>query len=186
MTVLDLINKSAIMLNIPEVLNGQIENLTAENEQEILSGNFALNRLYQFGKIVLNEVNLHMPQIAEAEVRSVDKKIPLEGIENLMKIVGIKNQYGYVKYSIRDNVITLNEDGEYTIIYAKALNISSVLDNVEIDSLGEQIALCGLNAYYCLATGLFAEFNIYNSQYADKLSKLKNLKVFAMPCRSWQ
>ena len=101
MTVLDLINKSAIMLNIPEVVNGQFDGLTTENEQEFLNNNFALNRLFQFSKVVLNEINFHMPKVDEVVCQSIDKKISLSAIPSLMKIIGIKNEYGYIKYSIK-------------------------------------------------------------------------------------
>ena len=92
MTVLDLINKSAIMLNIPEVVNGQFDGLTTENEQEFLNNNFALNRLFQFSKVVLNEINFHMPKVDEVVCQSIDKKISLSAIPSLMKIIGIKNK----------------------------------------------------------------------------------------------
>lgn len=132
MTILDLINKSAVTLNIPEVLNDEkFANITSSTEQQVLNENFALKRLYEFAKIVLNEIGSHISQDIS--------------------------------------------------------NATSILENIDLPAeIGEDILVCGLNAYYALAVGLFSEFNIYNTNYRQKLNKIKNLKVFAMPCRSWQ
>lgn len=132
MTVLDLINKSAVMLNIPEVLNDdKILTITPTNERDVVDGNFALKRLYEFSKIVLNEIN--------------------------------------------------------SCITQKIADVVSILDNIDLPTdVGDDVLVCGLNAYYSLAVGLFAEYNVYKKHYQERLSKLKNLKVFAMPCRSWQ
>lgn len=188
MTILDLINKSAVMLNIPEVLNDEmIANLTVETEQEILTNNFAFKRLYEFSKIVLNEINSYMPRAEEVVCKSVDKKISLENFVNMSKIIGVKGQYGYVKYLIVEDLLVVEEDDTYTIIYEALPNVVSVLDEITLShNVAEDMLVYGLNAYYCLAVGLFSEFNIYNEHYHERLNKLKNLKVFAMPCRSWR
>lgn len=187
MTILDLINKSAVMLNIPEVLNQDIE-ISSANEQSVLENNFALKRLYEFTKTVLNEIASYVPKIVEIEHQANDNSIPITAFERLAKIISIKNQFGYVKYSQLDGNIKVPESGVYTIQFKQYPQIDSVLDEIDIysDMITEDILIYGLNSYYCLATGLFNEFNVYNRYYMDKLSKLKSLKVFAMPCRSWQ
>lgn len=188
MTILDLINKSAVMLNIPEVLNDTaIKGITSETEDEILTNNFALKRLYEFSKIILSEINSHAPQTEEAVCNALDKKIELSKFTNLSKIIGVKSQYGYVKHLIVDNNIVVEQDGEYIVIYETSPNVDSMFNEIKLSSrVSEDVLVCGLNAYYCLAVGLFSEFNIYNEHYHEGLNKLKNPKVFAMPCRSWQ
>ena len=189
MTVLDLINKSAIMLNIQEVLNDtSLATITSSNQDEMLNNNFALKRLYEFSKIVVNEISSYIPQVQEVEVEVVNKTIPSNTFERLSKIIGIKNEYGYVKYTIVDNCIKLLDNGKFVVVFNQSPQINGLLDEVELysDELGEDILIYGLNAYYCLATGLFQEFNVYNAHYAQRLEKLKNIKVFAMPCRSWK
>ena len=132
MTVLDLINKTSVMLNISEVLNDErVLTINVSNEQEIIDTNFALKRLYEFSKIVLNEIDSY----------------------------------------VSDNISAVN----------------SILNNIDLPAdVGEDILVHGLNMYYALAVGLFEEFNIYNTYYHERLNGIKNLKVFAMPCRSWR
>ena len=76
MTILDLINKSAVMLNIQEVLNdANISTITPDNETSVLNNNFALKRLYEFSKIVINEISSHLPKDVKTECQSIEKKI---------------------------------------------------------------------------------------------------------------
>lgn len=189
MTILDLINKSAIMLNIQEVLNDvDVSNITIYSEPQVLESNFALNRLYQFAKIVVNEINSYQPTIKEVELNSTDKQIAFDQLENMSKIISVKNEYGFIKCKFSDSHIRFEQDGKYTIAYAQAIKINSVFDEIalNVDEIGEDMFIAGVNAYYCLATGLFQEFNVYNTNYINKLGRLKNLKLFAMPCRSWE
>ena len=189
MTILDLINKSAVMLNIQEVINdASLTNLDLNSEQDCLNNNFALKRMFEFVKIVLNEISSHLPKITEAECKTTDKKISLDALTRVSKIISVKNNFGHVKYSIVDGNIRLEQDGTYTIIYKQYPLVDSILNEIDIysDMLGEDILVYGLNAYYCLATGVFSEFNVYNAHYIERLNGLKNLKLFAMPRRSWQ
>ncbi|MFQ6724495.1 MAG: hypothetical protein ACLRFE_04120 [Clostridia bacterium] len=187
MTILDLIKKSAITLNIKEVIDcAELGSINFENEQEILNNNFALKRLFEFAKLVISEVSSYSPKVDEVELSSVDGKINIDSIHDLLKIIAIKNEYGYAKFIEQNNNIVVDDDGEYTIVYYKAPEVNSVLSKIEINKqLGEDLLLMGVNSYYCLATGLYAEYNIYNNQYVDRLSRIRNLKIFSMPCRSW-
>ena len=127
MKILDLINKSAIMLNIQEVLSADLTSITQENEAGVLESNFTLKRLYEFTKIVLNEINSYLPKIKEIECATTDKKIPLSTFTRLTKIIGVKNEFGYVKYSIVDDSIEVAEDGDYTVIFNQCPQIDSLL-----------------------------------------------------------
>jgi len=188
MTILDLIKKSAVMLNIQEVLNdNELDGINASNEQTCLDNNFALKRLFEFTKIVLNEISSHLPKIVEVKCNAVGNKIELGTLNRMSKIVSVKNQGMYVKYSVVDNSIKVAQDGEYVVSYKQYPQVDSVLDEVDIYSeyLGEDIFVYGLNAYYCLASGLFSEFNVYNAHYSERLNDLKDLKLFSMPRRRW-
>ena len=187
MTILDLINKSAVMLNIPEVLNQDFE-ISSATEHAVLESNFALKRLFEFSKIVLQEIGSYVPKIVEVEYQANGNLIPISEFERLAKIISIKNQFGYVKYSQFEGNIKVPESGLYIIQFKEYPKIDSVLDQIDLynDMITEDILVYGLNSYYCLAARLFNEFNVYNQHYNDRLNKLKTLKVFAMPCRSWQ
>lgn len=186
MTILDLIKKSAIMLNIKQVLEDEsLNSVTSENEVNVLSNNFELKRLFEFSKLVLNEVISYSPNIKRKEFKVENGAISIDEIDNVLKIIGVKNDSGYVKFSIVDNQIKL-KDGVYTIIYNQSPIVDSILSNIDINGdVSEDLLVAGVNSYYCLATGLYAEYNVYNSQFVDRLSRIKNLKLFAMPCRSW-
>lgn len=188
MTILDLIKKSAVMLNIRQVLDDDnIDNVDHSNEFEVLENNFTINRLFEFAKLVVNEVYSYIPNKRQITLKSKDKKLNLASISNLVKVTSVKKDNKYVKYSANEKVVTVDEDGEYTVCYNSCPYIIGLMDGLQINNgeINEDIFVYGLNSYYCLATGLFAEFNIYNSQYTDRLSQIKNLKLFAMPCRSW-
>lgn len=189
MTVLDLIKKSAIMLNIKEVLQDEdIATISATNEQEILSANFALTRLFEFVKIMLNEISTYyLPIVKEVEFQTENKRIALTNLQRMSRLIGVKNGFGYTRYSIIDNAIQLKDDGLYTVVFNQYPQISSLLDDVEVfdEFVSDDILVYGLNSYYCLSAGLFAEFNMYNENYVNKLSHLRGLKLFSMPMRSW-
>lgn len=189
MTVLDLIKKSSIMLNIREVLqDSNLSDINETNQDELLNTNFALNRLYEFVKVMLNEIaSSYLPIVREVETKTEKGKIPLTVCEKLSRLVGVKREDCFTRYSIQDDNIVLKEDGEYTVVYNQYPMINSLLDDVNVfdEKVGEDVLIYGLNSYYCLATGLFEEFNVYNENYVNKLSKLKNLKLFSMRCRSW-
>lgn len=188
MTILDLINKSAVMLNIQEVLNENLNSITADNEAEVLANNFALKRLYEFSKIVLNEISSHLPKVEQYVCEAKGNKIELSTLTRLGKVVGVKNNTGYVDFNISGGAINVKEDGIYLVVFNQYPKTDSVLDEIEQCNqlITDDILVNGLNSYYCLATGLFNEFNIYHSHYAEKLAGFKKLKVFSMPNRSWE
>ena len=189
MTILDLIKKSSVMLNIAEVLQDEnVNSINAQNEKDVLASNFALTRLFEFAKVMFNEIaSYYLPIVKTVDCETTNKQIDLNNCTNLFRIIGIRLNNAFVRYKVEDNVIKLKQDGVYTIIYNQQPKIDSVLDSVDFFDvdISEDVLVSGINSYYCLATGLFEEFNVYNEQYIAKLSKLKNMKVFAMPCRGW-
>ncbi len=188
MTILDLIKKSALMLNVEQILNDRdLENPTLDDLSEIFKSNNTLVRMYEFAKLTINEVCSHSARINEIKCDCYDNFIPLRSIPNVFKVIAVKNDNGYVKFSIINNAIKLKENGLYTVIYYQNPEINSILDEVDNNQgrISDDVFLFGLNAYYSLANGLYAEYNVYNAQYIERLSQIKNLKVFSMPCRSW-
>lgn len=189
MTVLELIKKSAIMLNIKEILDENLDSVDETNETTILNNNFALKRMFEFVKVMLSEISSsYIPIIKEMKCSSSEGKILLNNFTNLAKVIGVKYNDKFTKYTIDNNSIIVNKDGEFVVVYRTQPNVSSLLDDVEIfdETIGEDTLVYGLNSYYCLATGLFQEFNVYNENYSSKLSKLSNGKLFDMPCRRWE
>lgn len=188
MTVLDLIKKSAVILNIDEISSGtSLNTVTPENEATILQENFALNRLFELVKVMLNEIaTYYLPIVKTVKVSSQDREIALTACPNYSRIVGVKLDDVFVKFNVGDNSIDVEEDGEYEVTYHQTPVITSLFCDIALDGVSEDLLIDGLNAYYCLACGLFSEFNNYNHKYSSKLAKLRQLPIFSMPRRSWQ
>ena len=189
MTILDLIKKSATILNVEQILEDtSLEDFSAEDEATILSKNKTLARMFELAKLVINEVTSYSPLVYDTVLSSTNKQILLSKIFGLEKIIAVKNEYGdNVKYCIRDNCLCFEQDGKFTIIYQQYPMNDSMLYTINMfnGGISEDMLVAGLNSYYCLATGLYAEYNVYNAQYVDRLSRIKNLKVFSMPSRRW-
>lgn len=188
MNILDLIKKSAITLNIQSVLDDDsLEDVSNGDQETILNNNFELKRLFEFAKLVLSEVSSIKPRIDKTNLTTKDKRIFLHQLAGIGKLLAVKNQYGYVKYEITSGYIMFDEDGTYTFIYQQIPSTATLEDTIECATLGvgEDVLVCGLNAYYCLAKGMFAEYNVYKAQYDDGRARVKDMKVFAMPCRRW-
>ena len=188
MTILDLIKKSAITLNVAEILNDNtLDDISDNNQEEYFSKNFELKRMFEFAKIVINEIGSYVPQITETKMRTNNKKIDLISFDNLLKVISVKNNGADVEYSQLNGLLVFEEDGNYTIKYERCPVIVGITDWIDTraGSITDTLLIDGLNAYYCLAVGLYAEYNVYHAKYTDKLSQLKSTKLFAMPCRSW-
>lgn len=188
MTILELIKKSATILNVKQILDDTgLKDLTPADEATVLSKNQELSRMYELAKLVINDVTSYSPIVNEMEVNSVDKKIAISKFSRLEKIVAVKGRDGYVKFCIRNNSLCVEQDGLYTVIYQQYPLNNSILQTINNfnGNISDDMLISGLNSYYCLATGLYAEYNVYNAQYVDRLSRIKNLKVFSMPSRRW-
>lgn len=190
MTALNLIKKCAVLLNIEDVLTDtSLNSITEQNEDVALANNSTLNRLFELLKLMLQDISCDYVQIVkEGDFTAVNKEIPLSSITNLLKVKSVMKDNVNSKYHIANGSIVVNSDGVYKIKYYVSPDIESLLDNVEVfdGRVGVDLMLYGLASLYCLAMGLFDEFNVYNVVYNEKLSAIKNLKVISMPCRSWE
>ena len=188
MTILDLIKKTAVIFNVENVLQDpSLDNLTNATQPTILSTNSQLNRMFELSKVVLCEVYSYVNKEIDVVVNATNCQIDRSLLGNVGRVVLVRNKYGKVNYQLKDDKIVLDNDGEY-IVKCVVAPRTDYLNN-EIDMLNgtitEDLIINGLGAYYCLSTGLFEEYNVYNGRYIDGFSRLKNLKLFAMPCRSW-
>lgn len=188
MTILDLIKKSATILNVAEILNDSaLENLGISKEQDALANNFTLTRYFELAKLVINEVGSYAPIIKRHIFKTQNNVIDVYGVAGCVKVISVENDNGYVKFDVIEGKIYLKENGSYYVTYASLSQTDYLNDSIDTRTtgVGEEVFINGLNAYYCLAMGLYAEYNVYNAQYVDRLNGIKKLKVFAMPCRSW-
>lgn len=190
MTVLELIKKSALILNEKEILEDEkLANVTVNNCEEILENNFALNRMFEILKILLNNIAVdYLPIVKEKTCISANKKISLEEFENLSKIVSVKVDKFPVKYKIANEYINLDFDGVFNVEYNALPVINSLLDDVQVfyKNISYDLLIYGVASLYCLAIGLMDEFEIYNNIYSSKLTAIKSLKLIDMPARRWE
>ena len=189
MTILDLIKKSALMLKVDDITKDDtLKDVSYGDELTALQNNAELNRMFEMAKLVLDEVNNYSPNVLQYTGQTKDKKIDTNNFYNYAKIISVKDENGrYVKFSNSVRYVNLDKDGTYTITYVKSPDMDSMLNSIDYQKgkITEKLLVNGLNSYYCLANGLLPEFNVYNKLYLNQLSRLKNIKLFAMPCRSW-
>ena len=188
MTILDLIKRTAVIFDIDDILkDSNLENFTESAQNTILGANDQLNRMFELVKLVLGEVYSYISKEVEIVVNSIDGCIDKSVLGSVGRIVSVKDQYGSVNYTFKDNGIIVGQAGEYVVKCVIAPNTKYLSDKIDMFNMGisEDLLVNGLNSYYCLTAGLFEEYNVYNARYIDALTRLKNPKLFAMPCRSW-
>ena len=188
MTILDLIKKTAIIFNVDDILRDfDLNNLTNDMQSMVLNNNSQLNRMFELAKVVLSEVYSYASKEVEVTVNSVDKCISKNMLGAVGRIVWVKNKLGRVNYYLKDNEIVVERDDEYVVKCVVAPDVRFLTNKIDMlnGCISEDLLVSGLNAYHCLTSGLFEEYNVYNSRYIDGFSRIKNPKLFAMPCRSW-
>ncbi|MBQ7798646.1 MAG: hypothetical protein IJ371_05950 [Clostridia bacterium] len=189
MNILDLIKKSATILNIHQILDdSSLEDVTVDNEASILAKNSELKRVFELAKVVIEEASAHSKNLTSSTIYTYNQKINMYSYDYIDKVVDVQDENGVsVEYEIDNGNIRFKQDGKYTIIYYRNPYSNSLLSYIDMHryNINEALLVNGLNAYYCLSVGLADEYNEYNNKYLELLSHVKNLKIFAMPCRSW-
>lgn len=190
MTALEIIKKSAIILNLNEILSdSSLNSVRASNEEDCRDNNFTLNRMFEILNIMLQDISTDYAQIQKEEVRdTTSMMISISSLRNFMKVLSVKQNGVSVQYDLINGQIRLPSNGNYTVRYLARATADSLLDEINMfnGKVGDDVLVYGLTALYCLAVGLFDEFNVYNSIYVDKLDALKTLKIINMPCRRWE
>ena len=190
MTALDLIKKSATILNVTDVLEDQsLNTITKANSEDVLENNFALNRFFEILKIMLHDIASEYAPITKEKVCISDNKtISFAEFENLLKIVAVTIDKVPVRYKIYNNAIKTDFDGVFNVKYNVCPEIENLLDEIEVfdKGIGSDLLVYGVSSLYCLAVGLIDEFEVYNNLYSEKLSAIKTLKVIEMPARRWE
>lgn len=190
MTAINVIKKCAVILNIQEILNdNNLTTLNAENEQTILSENLKLERMFEILKIMLNDIATDYVQIVkEIELNVENNEIAISSIPNFMHIAVILKNNVNVPYRIANSKIILKNNGKHLVRYYAQPNLTSLLGDVNLfdGRVGEDLLVYGLASLYCLAFGMFNEFDSYNAIYNQKLSTIKQLKIINMAGRRWE
>lgn len=190
MKAIDLIKKCATLMNIKEILEDEnLNNITTSNQETLKKGNHTLNRMFEILSILINDIaNDHLPIIKETKIASTEKEIDLNNLVDLIKIINVKDNGFNVKYKIANDCLVLDYDAVFSITYSVSVRLEYLLDEVSVfnNALSTDLLMYGLASLYCLAVGLFEEFNVYNAIYTEKLSAVKKLQIINMPCRRWE
>ena len=190
MTALEIIKKSAVLLNERKILDDvSLNNITVSSEETVLENNFTLNRMFELLKIMMIEISTDYIQLArEKNAYANNGEIDLSTFNNLLKVVEVKKSGVKMPFKLIDGKLTVQFTGDCIVKYLTTPNVSSLLDDVDDFKglAGYDLLIYGLTAMYCWAVGLFNEYGVYNTIYEQKLAEAKSLKILTMPMRSWE
>lgn len=190
MTGIDIIRKTAFVLNVKEIIeDSSLINLTLYNFGDAMDRNYTFWRMVELLRVFIQDLTTQIQPIEkQLEIESVDKEIDLSNFENLIKITKIQKDGVNVKFSLKNGKIVLPADSTYTVSYRCYFTMYDPTADIDMSSLGigGDVFVYGYTAMYCLAVGLFDEFNIYNAIYNEKIEASKKMKIIEMPNRRWE
>lgn len=186
MKIVDILIDSANLLGLTEE-SKVLQAVTAETENQILEENANIASLFNLVKFSIRELcTNYAPIITNEIIESTDKKYPVSNLPNFIRLQNVF-KYGYmIKYKVINRNIIFDEDCEYDIYYATYPNISSMFDETDfLQNSSPDAIVFGLCAYYCLAHGMFENFEEFHETYVEKAESLKALRIFDTPARRW-
>ncbi len=186
MNLKEVLIMSASMLDLASV-NDALETIDADNEQTILIENEQVKKLFNLAIVSFKEICFrYLPIIAEHTLESSNKTILTSSLEDFVKIVRVKKDDKITSYKYKNGVISLDEDGFYTVEYIKNPIINSMLEDLSIlNDFGPDILMFGICAYYTIGMGLYDEFEYYHNEYISRCESAKKLANCDLPARSW-
>ena len=121
MTILDLIKKCALMLKIDRVLEDEsLKDVSYSNENSVLSNNEELQRLFEFAKMVIDEVNNYSPNIFQytGQTKNTTSDTHEDYVNNLKAVAAYQGiSIGLIDELLEDGV-TPEEIEEYIYEFA--------------------------------------------------------------------
>ncbi len=186
MKIIDIMMQSAELLglkNAYEIMKTSNE----ENESSALE-NEEIARLYNLIKFSLQELcTNYVPMVQQTEVTTIDKKFLITSLTNFIRVHNVFLNGSAVKYKIINRYLTMENDGTYLVEYYTYPSIESMFEDIDfLSNFSPDALIFSLCAYYCLAVGLFDEFNEFHDRYIDVAENLKNIRIFNLPQRRWE
>ena len=189
MTPIQIIKKTALLLNVRDVLDdSSIDTVREDTSEQLLSNNFTINRMFEILKILVSNISSeYVPIIKVKKCSSINKQISIKSIDEQVKILQVRKDNIPVKYKLFNEAINLSFDGEFEVKYSLTPDIKTLVEDIDYfnGDVTSDLLVYGLASLYTLAVGLFDEFNVYNTIYTDRLSAIKALKIIDMPHRRW-
>lgn len=161
-----------------------------ENEADLntMPNSKEINRLLNLFKFVIQEIcTNYIPVIDTVEINTVNKQYTLSTLNNYIRLRDVQKDGNFVKYKVKNRVLNVEEDGLYTVSYETYPDITNLLDEASfIDVINPDILIYGVCAYYCIAKGLFDDFEWYHDIFVEKAESVRGLKNFYLPQRRWE
>lgn len=185
MKILEILKDSAMLLNLFDAASVLDNDSLTDTEKQ---ANKEVQELVNFADMSVKEIcSNYLPYEVESSITTTDKKYPLNSLNNLLRVVDVKKGDNYVDFKIISRNLVFDEDGTYTVIYNSYPTITSLSDDLSfLQRLGTDVVVYAVCAYYCLAKGMFEEFDSFYGQYNDRASAIKDVKTFIMPQRRWE
>ena len=186
MKLIDILIRAAQLLGL-EQESDTLKSTTQETESETCNKT-NIKRLFELSKFSIQELcSNYLPVSNRTNITTTNSSFSLKDLTNYIRIQNVYEQGKLAKYKIINRNIVFEKDGEYTIEYFTYPLITSLFDELDfIQNFNPDVVVLGLCAYYCLAVGLFDEYQKFHDAYVERAESLKSLKVFALPSRRWE
>lgn len=187
MQIKDIIKESADLLGLNEI-SALVDSATEETEATVLN-NAEVSKLYKLLKFSIQELCSNYVAVATANQLVVTGGTkPLNELDNFIRLIGVFDQEDKpVKYKIQNRALVIDKDGTYTIKYTTYPVVESLFDDVDyFAKFSPDVMIFGLCSYYCLANGMFEDFEHFHTRYTQIAEGLKRLRVFDLPKRCWE
>ncbi|MBQ8615151.1 MAG: hypothetical protein IJ415_01120 [Clostridia bacterium] len=187
MKIIDIMKDSAMLLGLDDDCE-MMETMTEDNYVEIMAENKSVASLFNLIKYSIRELcTNYVPVATSVIIKTIDKKYPLSSLINFIRVQNVYQNSQLVKFKVVNRNLIFEEDGEYVINYLTYPEIFTVFDEIDfLENFSPDVIVLGLCSYYSLAHGMFEEFEDLHERYVAKAESLKNLKIFALPCRRWE
>lgn len=187
MKIIDILIESAELLGLHNDIP-QLNLVTAENEEEILTANENIAGMFKLIQYSVRELcTTYIPVVNQKVIVTENKTYPLTEFPNFIRIKNITKNEQLVKFKIISKSIIFEEDGEYVVNYATYPIISSMFDELDfLQEFSPDVIVLGLCSYFSLSQGRFEEFQTFNEKYVSRAESLKALRSFNLPIRRWQ
>ncbi len=186
MKIIDVMKNSAQLLGLTTELN-TLEATTTSSEETALE-NAEIKKLFNLIKFSIQELCTHyVPVCTSQEITTTNKKNALSNLNNFIRINNVYKNGHPVKFKIINRNLEFSEDGNYTVNYMTYPEITSMFDEIDfLSNFSPDVMVFGLCSYYCLASGMFEDFESFYERYIAKAESLKDLKIFELPARRWE
>lgn len=186
MKIKDIIKNSAVFLGLERVITS-IENLTEENEMEILKSE-EMSKLFNIIKLSIQDLCSHYLTVRVTEQIEVTNKFyEVKNLANLIRVEKVFKGEESVNFKIVNRSIIFEDNGIYNVQFLAYPEIKSLNDDLDyFENFDMQVLVYSVCAYYSISIGAFEEFDYFHKMFEESVEKLKELKVFTIPARRWE